>query len=132
MFALAVRSVVDEWDNERQEERQARRNERRQERRDRHLENLTDKLGLSSAQKRKVAEILDEHFQRRRALWERDAGRPVTRSDWREAMGNIRRESEQELKDLLDEEQLESYETLSEEGDSPFSRGGGRRRGRGD
>lgn len=125
VFELAVRSVVDRWDEDRRENQRSEWRERGQRMQARQVDNLQRKLTLTDDQKEKIAAIVRAYSERSRGLWEADAGRPVTPAEWREATEKIRSESEGELKGVLDVEQQRAYEALVEEGDTPFARWGG-------
>lgn len=129
VFELSVRSVMDKIDQERNEERQERRSERQRESVKRQTELLTERLKLNPGQVAEVEKILRERVERFRALREGDAGaRPATRSEWRERMRSMQKETDDRFKDVLSESQMKDYEKFSEE--EGFGRGGGRRGGR--
>jgi hypothetical protein len=124
-FELAVRSVLDKANYEREQEREQRREERREERVVRQVDYLADKLDLDDDQVAKVEEILLEQTEAFRALRDSD-NRPVTRREWREAARNIRTQTTEKLGGVLSEEQFSAYGKLQEE--EGFGRRG--RRGR--
>ncbi|HMR10738.1 MAG TPA: hypothetical protein PKA88_33400 [Polyangiaceae bacterium] len=130
VFELSVRSVLDKVDQERDDERRERRSERQRESVRRQTELLTERLKLNPSQIAQVEKILRERVERFRALREGDAGpRPVTRSEWRERMRSMQKETDDKFKEVLSESQLKDYEKYSEE--EGFGPGrGGRRRGR--
>ena len=129
VFERAVRGVLDRIDEEREAERVV----RRQDRARALTELMAEQLRLTATQRPKVERILAEQFSAFRELRRpsADAGiqRPVTRSQWHERMQDIRRQTEQELSRVLDEEQMSSYRQLIERegiGAGWGRRGGGR------
>jgi hypothetical protein len=122
-FELAVRTIVDRANEQREQEREDVRDERRQERVARRVDELTEKLGLDDDQVDKVETILLEQFEAFSELRSGDE-RPVTRTEWRERRQAIRGETNNKLGEVLDETQLSSYAKLQEE------EGNGRRRRR--
>lgn len=132
-FELAVRTVLDRVDWERQEERKVTETKRREERAQRQTELLTERLKLTPAQTQKVQQVLVEQMNTFRSLREGDDGgtsRPSTRAEWRGRVEAIRTETERKLGQVLDEEQMTSYRAfVDEEG---FGSRGGRGRFGGD
>lgn len=127
-FELAVRTVLDRVDWEREEERKVTETKRREERAQRQTELLTERLKLTSAQTQKVQQILVQQMDTFRSLREGgDAGasRPSSRSEWRARVEAIRSETERKLGQVLDDEQMTSYRAFVDE------EGFGARRGRG-
>ncbi|HEU5077027.1 MAG TPA: hypothetical protein VFU02_22710 [Polyangiaceae bacterium] len=127
-FELAVRTVLDRVDWEREEERKVTETKRREERAQRQTELLTERLKLTPAQTQKVQQILVEQMDTFRGLREGgDAGatRPSSRSEWRTRVEAIRTETERRLGQVLDDEQMASYRAFADE------EGFGPRRGRG-
>ena len=128
-FELAVRTVLDRVDWEREEERKVTDTKRREERVQRQTELLTERLKLTPAQTQKVQQILVEQmdtFRNLRGGGDGDAPRPSNRSEWRERVEAIRTETERKLSQVLDNGQMSSYRTfVDEEG---FGARGGRGR----
>lgn len=122
-FELAVRSVLDRVDWEREEERKVTESKRREERALRQTELLTQRLKLTPAQTQKVQQILVDQMNTFRRLREGDDGgppRPSTRDEWRSRVEAIRTETEQKLAQILDNEQMTSYrDFVDEEGFGP-------------
>jgi hypothetical protein len=126
-FELAVRTVLDRVEWEKQEERRVTEDRRRDERAERQTELLAGRLGLTGAQRPRLQGILVEQMDSFRGLRSGDAGvpRPGTRSEWREQVDKIRTETEHKLGEVLDDEQMKRYkEWVAEEG---WGRAGGRR-----
>lgn len=115
-FELAVRSVLDQVDWEKDEERKAVRQQRRSERAQRQVEMYTERLQLSSEQQQAVAKALAEQMDKFRALNDDDeAAAPLTRAERRERGAQIRTQTEQALSVVLTPEQLSTYRTIAEE-----------------
>lgn len=125
-FELAVRSVLDHVDWEREEERKVTETKRREERAQRQTELLTERLKLTPAQTQKVRQILVEQmdtFRKLREGGDGDAARPSSRTEWRARVETIRTETERKLSQVLNDEQLTGYRAfVDEEGFGP--RGG--------
>ncbi len=132
VFELAVRSVMDRVEWEKDEEEKAVRQQRRTERASRQTALLTERLKLSEEQAQEVSAVLTSQMDRFRGLRDRDGesgdSRPATRSEWRERIETIRKETEQELAKVLSEEQMAAYQSYAEE-EGIGGRGFGRRRG---
>jgi len=129
-FELAVRTVLDRVDWEREEERRVTESKRREERALRQTELLAERLKLTPPQKQSVQRILTEQMDTFRKLreGEDESARPATRGDWRARVEAIRTETEQRLAEVLDDGQMSSYrEFVEEEGFGPPGRRGGRR-----
>lgn len=130
-FELAVRSVLDRVDWEREEERKVTETKRREERAQRQTDLLTERLKLTPVQTQKVQQILVEQMNTFRSLREGDDSgtpRPSTRDEWRGRVEAIRTETERKLSQVLDAEQMGSYRAfVDEEG---FGARGGRGRSR--
>lgn len=130
-FELAVRTVLDRVDWEREEERKVTETKRREERAQRQTELLTERLKLTPAQTQKVQQILVEQMATFRSLREGDDGgapRPSSRAEWRGRVEAIRTETERKLGQVLEAEQMASYRAfVDEEGFGP--RGGRGRSG---
>lgn len=135
VFEMAVRSVMDRVDWEKDEERKTARANRSAERAQRQTELLTQRLSLDSQQSAAVAAALGQQMERFRALRDADDDsepRPVTREEWRQRIGDIRQQTEATLTKLLSEEQMRRYvEIAEEEGIGTRGFGGGRRGERG-
>jgi hypothetical protein len=125
-FELAVRTVLDRVDWEREEERKVTETKRREERAQRQTELLTERLKLTPPQTQKVQQILVEQMNTFRSLREGDDGgapRPSNRAEWRGRVEAIRTETERKLAQVLNDEQMTSYRAfVDEEGFGP--RGG--------
>lgn len=125
-FELAVRTVLDRVDGEREEERKVTETKRREERAQRQTELLSQRLKLTPAQTQKVEQILVDQMNTFRKLREGDDGaapRPSSRTEWRARVETIRTETERKLGEVLNEEQLTGYRAfVDEEGFGP--RGG--------
>jgi hypothetical protein len=128
-FELAVRTVLDRVDWEREEERKVNETKRREERAQRQTDLLTERLKLTPAQTQKVQQVLVEQMSTFRNLREGDdsgAPRPSTRAEWRGRVEAIRTETERKLSQVLEAEQMASYRAfVDEEG---FGARGGRGR----
>lgn len=116
VFELAVRSVLDRVDWERDEEERLVRAQRRSERTERQTALLTERLLLSPEQAQHVSRALNAQMDRFRALREDNPSepRPATRSEWRERVDGIREQTEKDLQGVLDEKQLEGYRSFIE------------------
>jgi len=130
-FELAVRTVLDRVDWEREEERKVTETKRSEERAERQTELLAQRLKLNPTQTQKVQQILVEQmgtFRKMREGGETAAApRPSSRSEWRARVETIRTETERKLGEVLDDEQMTSYRAFVEE--EGFGPRGGRRRG---
>ena len=132
-FELAVRTVLDRVDWEREEERRVTQSKRREERVARQTELLAQRLKLNPSQVQHVERVLVEQMETFRKLRNDDDPnhpRPATRSEWRQAVEAIRAETEEKLGKVLDEGQMASYQQFVEE--EGFGWRGGRGRGGGD
>jgi hypothetical protein len=128
-FELAVRTVMDRVEWEKQEERRVTEDRRSEERAERQTELLAGRLGLTGVQRPKLQSILTEQMGAFRNLRSADSGvpRPTTRSEWRAQVDKIRGETEAKLAEVLDDKQLGLYkEWVAEEG---WGRARGRRGG---
>ena len=130
VFDLAVRSVLDRVDWEKEEERRVNRATRRTARAQRQADYLTEQLGLTPSQRSEIEKILTERMEAFGRLRNPPDGgsRPLTRRDWREAGSKIRADAEKKMETVLDESQMEKYRELDQE---ERGRGRGRRGGRG-
>jgi hypothetical protein len=130
-FELAVRSVLDRVDWERNEEQRLVGEQRRSERAERQTKLLTQRLVLSPEQASRVSEALTQQMDRFRALREGNGqdgqGQPATRSEWRKRVDEIRGQTEKDLSGVLDDKQLEGYHAFVENeglgGPGGFGRG---------
>jgi hypothetical protein len=128
-FELAVRTVMDRVDWEREEERRVTQSKRREERAQRQTELLAERLKLTGAQKDGVQRVLTEQMETFRKLrsGDSDTPRPATRGEWRQRVAAIRTETDQKLAGVLNDEQMSSYrQFVEEEGFGPRARRGGR------
>jgi hypothetical protein len=129
-FELAVREVVGRVRKEQEQEREGRRALSQQERARRLTELLAEQLRLNESQRQQVERALLDEQRRFRELWDppEDAGveRPVTRREWRERADLIRAQTDRQLEQVLDEEQLGQFREIREE--EGFGPGWGRRR----
>jgi hypothetical protein len=133
-FELAVRTVMDRIDWERDEEERVTRAQRQQERAKHQADLLAQRLGLNETQRRKVEPILVEQMDAFRALRDPDGdagvARPTTRSEWRERLAAVRTAAETKLAAVLDQKQMQAYQQfVDQEGFGPRGGRGGRRRG---
>jgi hypothetical protein len=130
-FELAVRTVLDRVDWERQEERRVDQTRRREERAQRQTELLAERLKLSPPQRERVQQILTEQmetFRNLRSGENPESPRPATRNDWRARVESIRTDTEKKLREVLDDAQIASYRQFVEE-EGFGSRAGRSRRG---
>lgn len=122
-FQSAVRAVIDKASWEREQEEIDKRDERMDRRVDQQVTELVEELDLSDEQSDQVEIVMRERMDAFRALRSGDE-RPVTRRDWREKFQEIQAETRKKLADILEEDQLASYDKLQEEnGMGPWSRG---------
>ena len=124
-FQNAVRAVIDKERWEREEARRDEREERQDRRVTRQVDELSDKLGLSEEQAQKLEAALHTQNDAFHDLRESD-DRPVTRSEWRTKMEELRAATRKEVAGFLDAEQLEGFDQYVEEAWGRW----GRRRGR--
>lgn len=130
-FELAVRTVMDRVQWERDEERKVTRAQRRQQRVSRQVDWYTDQLGLDGGQKQRLEEVLEQQMEKFRDLRDRDGGPPLRRSEWREQVSKIRQDTVKQLAEVLNSSQLDNYQKLVEEEGWGPGRGRGRRGGGG-
>lgn len=130
VFETAVRDILEQREDERREERRARMQERRKQAAERWSSWLGTEVGLSDAQKQKVAAIVQGYFEDMQSLRFSDGGELSWR-DRREKAREARAKSEAKLGQVLDPRQLEKYNSLDDEQKIGFGFGGGRRRGGG-
>jgi hypothetical protein len=116
-FELAVRSVMDRVDWEKEEEKKAVRDQRRNERTQRQTALLAERLRLTPEQVSEVAVALTTQTDRFRQMREEDAEgqQPMTRSERRTRMEEVRRQTDEHLRKVLSEEQLAQYHAIGEE-----------------
>ena len=122
--------MMSQVEDEKREERRARMAERRKEAADRWAGWLSSELGLTDAQKGKVAEVVKSYFEALQAMRQSDGG-PVSRDDWRQKARELRVKSEKELGQVLDPAQMKKYEGLEDDQKIGFGMGRGGRRGGG-
>lgn len=120
VFEAAVRDVMDRLEEERRGERQTKREERQAQSAERWSQALGEKLGLSDAQKQKLAEIAQELSRQLRELRDSDAGSPTD-----ERVRELRARGEARVAQVLDPRQMEKYGAL----DPGEKLGSGGRRG---
>lgn len=125
VFDTAVRDIIDQVSEERREEREARQTDRRKRMAEAWTQEIAGELGLSDAQKQKVADIVREYFDSLRALRDSDAGPPASRAQWRERARAEREKAEKKLGQTLDAGQMEKYKGLDD--DKKLGMGGGGR-----
>jgi hypothetical protein len=126
VFQAAVRDVMDQVETEKRDERKTEREERRRKMADRFSDGLATTLGLSDAQKQKVAAAVQAYFEDMRAL--RDSENPPqSPSEWRQKMDELQKKRESELTQALTPEQKQKYDALDAE--DKLGAGFGRRRG---
>jgi hypothetical protein len=126
-FELAVRSVLERIEEERELERESNRAERQQRRAAEIANTLSTELALLPAQKLKVEQLLSEHFAALQKLGDRRASdRPATQKERRDRMRQLSEQLETKLSGVLDGKQLGQFRERREE---LFGSGfGGRRR----
>lgn len=127
VFQAAVRDVMDQRETEKRDERKTERDERRKKAAERWTNGLGTTLGLTDAQKQKVAAAVAGYFEDMRALRESD-NPPNSPSEWRQRMDELKKKREGELAQALTPEQKQKYDAL--EDDDKLGAGFGRRRGR--
>lgn|SRR5690606_5303480 len=130
-FEMAVRTVLDRVDWEREEERRVEQARRREARAERQTELLAERLKLSAPQRERVQQILAEQMESFRALRNPEGSenpRPTNRGEWRTRVESIRTDTEKKLREVLNDAQIASYRQFVEE-EGFGSRGGRRQRG---
>lgn len=118
VFELAVRSVMDRMEWEKDEERRVNRARRQSERTERQTSLLQQRLQLNDPQSQAVTRALGKQMEQFRALRGGDGAeeRPrLTRTEWRERATEIRKQTESELAEVLNDEQLRGYRTFVED-----------------
>jgi hypothetical protein len=113
VFEVAVMDIIDRVEEQKEEDRDERRAEMRRQFTDRMSDQLETALGLTVDQKRKLGEVIAQHFDAIRALRESE-NRPVTRAEWRERIDGITGESERKLGEFLSPDQMATYRELDE------------------
>jgi hypothetical protein len=115
-FELAVRSLYDQIQWERQEQERAEQDNRRAERADELVTTLKDKLGLSANQQAQVRTVLVGAMDAVRDLRSPPEGaeRPRGPTQWRERMRAIHEEADGRLAQILTTQQLDLYKELRE------------------
>lgn len=131
VFDTAVRDIMSQVNEERREERRARWEERRKQAADRWAGWLGGELGLSDAQKQKVAAIVQDYFKRMQEQMRNPDAGPMSRSERRDKMRSLRADTEKQLGQVLDAQQMDKYDGLDDDQKIGFGFGGGRRRGGG-
>lgn len=126
VFQMAVRDVIEQLEDERREERGARGAERRKRMAETWSAELTTALGLSDAQKQKVAQVMQDYTESLRSMRDADAG-PTTRSEWRDRARSEREKAEGKLGQILDGGQMEKYKALDDDKKLGMGFGGGGR-----
>lgn len=115
-FELAVRSVLERIEEERDLERESNRAERQQRRAAEIVNSLSQEVVLLPAQKLKVEQLLNEHFAGLRKLGDRQApDRPATRQERRDRMRQLNEQLETKLSGVLDGKQLNQFRERREE-----------------
>ena len=97
---------------------------------DRWSAQLGEKLGLSDAQKQKIAEIVQDYFKEMRAARDSDASR-LSGDEWRQKASEAKKKSEDKLGQVLDASQRQKYDALDDDQKLGFGMGGRRRGGGG-
>jgi hypothetical protein len=132
VFEAAVRDVVDRVRDEQASEREERWTERRRQASSEWSAALAQQLGLTADQKSRLTQLALAYYEQIRELWrdDSDAGTaPMTFSQRRERVQNLRAEYEQKMGDVLDRSQMEAYGEL--EPDQKLGAFSGRRGRRG-
>lgn len=115
VFQAAVRDAMDQAEVEKRDERRRKMSER-------WSNQLAQTLGLTDAQKEKIAAAMQGYFEDLRALRDSEE-RPA---DWRQKMEELRKKRETQLTQALTPEQKQKYDAL--EDDEKLGAGFGRRR----
>lgn len=126
VFQLAVRDVIEQLEDERREERGARGAERRKQMAAAWSAEMTTALGLSDAQKQKVAQVMQDYYDSLRNSRDGDAG-AGTRSEWRDRARTEREKAEGKLGQILDSGQMDKYKALDDDKKLGVGSGGGGR-----
>jgi hypothetical protein len=115
-FELAVRSVLERMEEERELERESNRAQGQQRRAAEIANTLSTELALLPAQKLKVEQLFSEHFAALRKLGDRRASdRPATRQERRDRMRQLNEQLETKLSGVLDGKQLGQFRERREE-----------------
>jgi seryl-tRNA synthetase len=128
-FQLAVRSVLDEVEWEKEQQQEAERAQRQSARVERQTARLTEALKLNPEQVSEVSAIFTEQAEQLRSLrvQRRELSEPSTPQQRQEQFAQLRRQADERLRQTLTPEQFASYEKLAEEGGFGFDFGGRRR-----
>jgi hypothetical protein len=128
-FQLAVRSVLDEVEWEKDQQQEAEREQRQSARVERQAARLKEQLKLNPEQAAEVSTILTEQAEQLRALrvQRRERAEPPTRQERQQQFAELRRQTEERLRQTLTPEQFASYEKMAEEDGFGFDFGGRRR-----
>jgi hypothetical protein len=115
-FEIAVRSVLERVEEERELERESNRAERQQRRAAEIAATLTTELALLPAQKLKIEQIVSEHFAALQKLGDRrTADRPASRQERRDRMRQLNEQLETKLSGVLDGKQMTQFRERREE-----------------
>lgn len=128
-FQLAVRSVLDEVEWEKEQQQEAERAQRQSARVERQTARLTEALKLDPEQVSEVSAIFTEQAEQLRSLrvQRRDPSEPSTPQQRQQQFAQLRSQAEERLRQTLTPEQFASYQKLAEEGGFGFDFGGRRR-----
>ncbi len=129
-FELAVRTVYDRIEWEKNEEEQAERTLRSQQRAEHQAEMLSEDLGLDSEQVTRVRTILSEQmaaFSDLRNPNNNTEARPRSREEWRERITAMRSKTDGKMEEVLSKEQLQKYRQIVEQQREQRELQGGRR-----
>ncbi len=132
-FELAVRTVYDRIEWEKNEEQQAERKLRGRQRAEHQTEMLSEDLSLRPAQTDRVRSILAEQMAAFAELRNpnNQEQRPQGRDEWRQRLRQMRTNTDGKMEEVLDAEQLEKYRQLMQQRRQD-RREGGRQIWRGD
>jgi hypothetical protein len=116
VFEAAVLDILERAEDDRDSERDVKRTERARQRAEHWASELTTRLALSPAQTARVLEIQTELVS---ALRQRGRNAPdgqfVPRQQRRAQSEALREQAEQQLRDVLDPQQVARYDQLDEE-----------------
>jgi len=95
-----------------------------------HVERLSESLSLSDVQEAQLLEIFEQAGEQMRALRDAERSGDLERSELREEHERLRAEADTRIAAVLDDAQLEEFETLRKEHRSRrHGKGGHRERG---
>jgi hypothetical protein len=115
VFEAAVRDVLGRIESERRTEREARQQQRRREDAERWASGLSQRLGMTDAQKARVAELAREFYEKLGALGRGDGGaEPANREQRRQQVGALRSQYDQRMGEVLDGRQMREYQALDQ------------------